>query len=529
MLKPESRPYGQPPRKSRLERQRATGSCCLPAATRGSRCTVCCVPAVPGDGEMSGYDWTHARGYDAAFDAALADYVDRLAAQSAGTAGAALATAARQAMAKAGQPETAKPDTVAEALPVTLPQTLAAAASRPRRPSLRPRRPASLGPRLTPAALDLLRVLAQLARTGEVAPTKAELGTRIGRHMDTVRRALRCLEAENLIDTQHRHGPRPDCDRPSIYRVLPLGWAWLGWRAQATDDPATEDRATAERVTDARESDAQASDSRLTDNRTGHPVPAAAPAAARGMAPRCRPRSEIMRHPSESESDSVEGKMSAPGRGATGAPGAPASLASTETRPSASGRPDTSPPATPIHGARQEPRGGAARRSRARAGMPAGRGGEAGEGASLDALARAAVVTLSARGAFLGSRGGPQTSPWAALDYLRRTELSKFHGAAWSRAVEVHGARCCLLAAAVAMLRSRSADGRGIADDRSRASYLGGILRVETPNPAASLRFLLSDQEPRPGERSREHASQPTSRRNLNKARKNQRDLRPGG
>ena len=221
--------------------------------------------------------------------------------------------------------------------------------------------------------------------------------------------------------------------------------------------------------------------------------------------------------------------MSAPGRGATGAPGAPASLALTETRPSASGRPDTSPPATPIHGARQEPRGGAARRSRARAGMPARRGGEVGEGATLDALARVAVDTLSARGAFLGSRGGPQTSPWAALDYLRRTELSKFHGAAWSRAVEVHGARCCLLAAAVAMLRSRSADGRGIADDRSRASYLGGILRVETPNPAASLRFLLSDQEPRPGERSREHASQPVSRRNLNEARKHQGCLRPGG
>ena len=472
---------------------------------------------------MSGYDWTHARGYDAEFDAALADYVDRLAAQSAGTAGAALATAARQAVAKAGRPETVNPGTVPEALPVTL----ATAAPWPRRPSLRPRRPPSLGPRLTPAALDLLRVLAQLSRIGEVAPTKAELGMRIGRHMDTVRRALRCLEAENLIDTQHRHGPRPDCDRPSIYRVLPLGWAWLGWGAQAADDRAADDRAQDAPATDL----AAASHPSPGHPSPGHPVLPEAPAealAAASARPHLNeaPRSEIMRHPSESESDSVEGKMSAPGRGASGTPGAPASLASAETRTSAGAGPDKSPRATPIHGARQEPRGGAARRSRARAGMPARRGGEAGDAASLDALARRAVDALSARGAFLGSRSRPLTSAWAALDFLRRTELSKFHGAAWFRAVDIHGERCCLLAAAVAMLRSRSADGRGISDDRSRASYLGGILRVETPNPAASLRFLLTDREPQPGERAGGGAAAPPNRKTMHGARKNQGYLR---
>ncbi len=110
----------------------------------------------------------------------------------------------------------------------------------------------------------------------------------------------------------------------------------------------------------------------------------------------------------------------------------------------------------------------------------------------MQGLAARAVAALSARGAFLGRFAGPLVSPWSALAYLRRTELSKFNGAAWSRAVETHGEACCLLAAALVMLRARSADGREI-DARSRASYLGGILRVENPNPAASLRFILGE------------------------------------
>ncbi len=395
---------------------------------------------------MSGYDWTHARGFDDKFDEELARFADELASAAQPAAGSRKVTAIHNPPAQ--QSERGQGKGRHRAPP-----------DRARR--ARPGRPAGLGPRLTPAAWDLLRVLAQLANDGEVAPTKAELSTRIGRHMDTVRRALRHLEAEDFIDTQHRAGPRPDCDRPSIYRILPLGWAWLG------------------------------RGDRMSPTATGAAVETAAGRA--GAVKRAMPpRSENMRHPSESESDSVEVKMSAPGRDADGVPGAPASLSLAEPPTRAADSPELPETSSPIHVARQAPRGGASSGSKAPTDRPRQGRRMSGEGAAMQGLAARAVAALSARGAFLGRFAGPLVSPWSALAYLRRTELSKFNGAAWSRAVETHGETCCLLAAALVMLRARSADGREI-DARSRASYLGGILRVENPNPAASLRFILGE------------------------------------
>ncbi|MFN4278030.1 MAG: hypothetical protein ACK4FJ_17175 [Ferrovibrio sp.] len=80
--------------------------------------------------------------------------------------------------------------------------------------------------------------------------------------------------------------------------------------------------------------------------------------------------------------------------------------------------------------------------------------------------------------------------PFDVIDAVRMQRLSRFHHAAWQRAVEIHGREKALLAAAVALMRRKDQNNRPI---QSAASYLGGMLRKPSSglNPLASLTNLL--------------------------------------
>ena len=79
--------------------------------------------------------------------------------------------------------------------------------------------------------------------------------------------------------------------------------------------------------------------------------------------------------------------------------------------------------------------------------------------------------------------------PFDVLDAVRMQRLSRFHHQAWLRAVEMHGRDNALLAAAVALMRSKDRNHKPI---RSAACYLGGMLRLQPGqlNPLPSLMHL---------------------------------------
>lgn len=318
---------------------------------------------------------------------------------------------------------------------------------RPRR-----RKSPSLGPRLTPAARDLLLALMHLADQARFSAAKVELAARIGVHPDTVRRGLRQLEAEDLVITTHRPGPRPDLDRPSIFTITPAGWAYLNRRPPAT-------MATTVDVADL------AAGSSSSTAKLRHPT-------------------GLRKKNSVQEPASRPAIRSAPGRAASG-PGA-----HTEMNPNTAGMagPAEEHPDKKIF--RQD--GGAvfpvARSAATEDALPTGpeSAGGAAQNPELEKIGFSAALALLPAGAALS---GP--CDWRRIiDRERSIRLSKFHPAAWLRAIAAHGQDMALLAVAVALLRPASASGRPIS---SRAAYLGGLLRRNNPDldPIRSLKPLL--------------------------------------
>lgn len=316
---------------------------------------------------------------------------------------------------------------------------------RPRR-----RKPPSLGPRLTPAARDLLLALVHLADQARFSAAKIELAARIGVHPDTVRRGLRQLEAEDLVITTHRSGPRPDLDRPSIFTITPTGWAYLNRRPPAA-------MATTINVADL------AAGSGSSTAKLRHPT-------------------GLKKKDSVQEPASRLAMRSAPGRAASG-PGA-----HIEINPSTPGMAGSTEEHLDKKIFRQD--GGAdfpaARSAATEDAPPTGpkAATDAAPGLDIEKIGLLAALALLPTGAALS---GP--CDWRrVIDRERSIRLSKFHPAAWSRAVDAHGSDVVLLAAAVALLRPAEASGRAI---RSRAAYLGGILRRQSPEVLASLQALL--------------------------------------
>lgn len=316
---------------------------------------------------------------------------------------------------------------------------------RPRR-----RKSPSLGPRLTPAARDLLLALMHLADQARFSAAKVELAARIGVHPDTVRRGLRQLEAEDLVITTHRPGPRPDLDRPSIFTITPTGWAYLNRRPPAT----------------------MATTIDLADLAGGRVSSTA----------KLRHPTGLKKKDSVQEPASRPAMRSAPGRAASG-PGA-----RTRNAPSTAGMASIAEEHLEKKIFRQD--GGAvfpaARSVTAEDAPTAGPEPTAGAapGPETEKIGLLAALALLPAGAALS---GP--CDWRRIiDRERSIRLSKFHPAAWSRAVDAHGRDVALLAAAIALLRPAEASGRVI---RSRAAYLGGILRQPAPNIRASLTAML--------------------------------------
>ena len=305
------------------------------------------------------------------------------------------------------------------------------AAEAKRGPYRRYQRPEYLGHDLTKSQFDVLLVLAQLSDMGILTPAISEIANRIGRHRDTVRRALRRLEECELIHTMHRPSNDPLHDLPNLYTVLPAGWLRLNRRPSGSDQMA-------------------------------YPP-------------------EKIRHPSDSllKTD------------VTGLGGAPdgARLAAL-SRPHGRGQPTelepdiSNPESTPVC---QQ-----ADKAASRAEQTRGESSKTAPPEPFSSPAEGSDVDLAYRAAkILDPTGTKNLRPVAAFGWLenhRRQHLGKFSSVAWTRAVQRLGWQTCLLAYAVTALRSRTATGREI---QSRAAYLGGILRRgHEASPAKSLAAL---------------------------------------
>lgn len=299
---------------------------------------------------------------------------------------------------------------------------------------------ASMGHWITASQDRLLRALIHCFDAGRSDPSIEELAARVGCHPRTVQLGLSRLKSLELILVTAR--PTKDGrNRTNVFTILPEAFARLHRR--------------------------ESSDSWVKN----------------------------FAHPSDiRKKDSVTGPIrSAPRRPADRGPGAPATL--------------TSSPNTPGMAGTTEERQGRQKSLRQDGGRVFHRGSRTGSSAARPTAPQpAADDRPAANSEFLASRAAAAllppgkavnaADPWTEIERERAIRLSRFHNGAWQRAIAVHGRESCLLAAAVAMLKPISAAGDEI---KSRAAYLGGMLRSASLDPASSLRLILgAGSRPRP-------------------------------
>lgn len=288
-----------------------------------------------------------------------------------------------------------------------------------------------LGAWLTPTQERLLRVLAHCIDTGRPCPAVIELANRVGCSERAIRYGLTRLVELEMVSRLQRPSRNPRRSMTNRYSLLPQGWLRLGRRGSVG--------------TVTRQKIAEPSDSKIIPCTGNRSAPLGAPAVARS-APNGAAR------PPEPQSE--------------GLPPSRSSEIRIETAGSGFADGDK----------RQSSRYSINQSAKTEVGAH-----------SMIELAR----TVAARISGSEKRLKASPDPFALLDSLRRQQLSKFHGAAWLRAVAAHGREIALLAAAVAMIRREDSHGRPI---QSAASYLGAMLRLPPGHldPMASLRGLIN-------------------------------------
>lgn len=309
-----------------------------------------------------------------------------------------------------------------------------------RRPYKRRLDRASLGPWLSGTTDRTLRAVLELHDAGRSSACRDELAARVGCHPETIRLALKRLDEVGYVRVTQRPTRTPGRNLPNLITMTAAGF-----------------------------------------RRLGRPADAAAIEAASAAV-----RTKKIRPPSESK-DSVTTKRGAADRDANRVPAARAAQAPLPTTTARIDETGLIESPTPAGFARQKSSGPTVEAETAQM-MPPDRPAIA-PGAPQDSsmvwVAQAAARKLTPP----ENPRDARESPFAVIDRARRQRLSQFHGAAWSRAVEFHGREKALLAAALAMLRPTDVNGAPI---KSRAAYLGALLRRPDMDPAASLACMVS-------------------------------------